>query len=129
MFERCFGATPTGGCPTGPTVRISGLALALLFLSLTVLVGGPSSQDVLPEANLVERDPGVRPGPAGAGGPLSGLNAATQRFFSAGLAPFQEMESVQGTTPGTGAGLGHGLTWTVALAVMCNPRWEDRVRP
>jgi CxxC motif-containing protein (DUF1111 family) len=91
-----------------PAVKISGFALALLFLSLTVLSGGPPSQAqaVLPEAKFVVRDPGVRGGPAGAGGPLSGLNDAEQRFFSAGLATFQEVDSVQGTIPGTGVGLG-----------------------
>ncbi len=89
-----------------PTVRISGFALALLLLSLTVLAGGPSSQAVPPEAKFVARDPGVRGGPAGAGGPLSGLNDAEQRFFGAGLDAFQEVESVQGTIPDTGAGLG-----------------------
>lgn len=89
-----------------PTVRISGFALALLLLSLTVLAGGPSSQAVPPEAKFVARDPGVRGGPAGAGGPLTGLNDAEQRFFGAGLDAFQEVESVQGTIPDTGAGLG-----------------------
>jgi CxxC motif-containing protein (DUF1111 family) len=88
------------------TVRISGFALALLLLSLAVLSGGPPSQAVPPEATLVARDPGVRGGPAGAGGPLSGLNDAEQRFFGTGLATFQEVEFVQGTIPDTGAGLG-----------------------
>jgi CxxC motif-containing protein (DUF1111 family) len=89
-----------------PTVKISGFALALLLLSLTLLSGGRPSQAVLPEATFVARDPGVRGGPAGAGGSLSGLNVAEQRFFGAGLATFQEVESVQGTIPDTGAGLG-----------------------
>ena len=89
-----------------PTVRISGFALALLLLSLTVLAGGPSSQAVPPEAKFVARDPGVRGGPAGAGAPLSGLNDAEQRFFAAGLAAFQEIQSVQGTVPDTEPGLG-----------------------
>ena len=89
-----------------PTVRISGFAFALLLLSLTVLAGGPSSQAVPPEAKFVARDPGVRGGPAGAGTPLSGLNDAEQRFFAAGLAAFQEIQSVQGTVPDTEPALG-----------------------
>ena len=89
-----------------PTVRISGFAFALLFLSLTVLAGGPSSQAVPPEAKVVARDPGVRGGPAGGGGPLSGLNGAEQQFFAVGAADFQQPQSVQGTIPNTGNGLG-----------------------
>jgi CxxC motif-containing protein (DUF1111 family) len=89
-----------------PTVRISGFVPALLVLSLTVLSGGPPAQAVPPEAKFVARDPGVRTGPTGAGGMLSGLTAIEQQFFSAGLADFQQDESVQGTIPNTGAGLG-----------------------
>ena len=89
-----------------PTVRISGFVLALLVGSLTVLSGGPLAQAVPPEAKFIARDPGVRGGPAGAGDSLSGLNVAEQRFFAAGLATFQEVDSVQGTIPNTGVGLG-----------------------
>ena len=86
-----------------PFVRFG---LFLLILSLTILLGGPSSQALPPEAKFVARDPGVRGGPAGAGGPLSGLTEAEQRFFDAGLTAFQEVNSVQGTIPETGPGLG-----------------------
>jgi CxxC motif-containing protein (DUF1111 family) len=52
-------------------------------------------------------DPGVRQGPAGAGGPISGLNSHETSYFNAGLAAFMEVDSVKGTIPGeAGSGLG-----------------------
>ena len=87
------------------TARASGVTLAFL-LSLTVLSGGPSAQGVPPEAKFVARDPGVRGGSASAGEPLSGLTPAEQQFFKAALETFQEVDSVSGGIPGTGAGLG-----------------------
>jgi CxxC motif-containing protein (DUF1111 family) len=39
-------------------------------------------------------DPGVRGGPAGAGGPIAGLTAGQSQFFTAGQADFQEVEAV-----------------------------------
>jgi CxxC motif-containing protein (DUF1111 family) len=47
-------------------------------------------------------DPGVRGGPAGAGGPVGGLTAAEQAFFTAAQARFQVIETVP-------AGLGPGF--------------------
>jgi CxxC motif-containing protein (DUF1111 family) len=47
-------------------------------------------------------DPGVRGGPAGAGGPIGGLTAAEQAFFTAAQARFQVIETVP-------AGLGPGF--------------------
>jgi CxxC motif-containing protein (DUF1111 family) len=40
------------------------------------------------------RDPGVRGGPAGAGGALAGLTAAEQEMFAVGLEDFEEAEGV-----------------------------------
>ena len=40
------------------------------------------------------KDPGVRGGPAGAGGPLPGLTGTEMAFFQAGLAAFLEVETV-----------------------------------
>src|SRR5262245_51812012 len=40
------------------------------------------------------RDPGVRGGAAGAGGPLPGLTASELAFFNAGLVEFSEAEEV-----------------------------------
>jgi CxxC motif-containing protein (DUF1111 family) len=47
-------------------------------------------------------DPGVRGGPPGAGGPIGGLTAAEQAFFTAAQARFQVIETVP-------AGLGPGF--------------------
>jgi CxxC motif-containing protein (DUF1111 family) len=52
-------------------------------------------------------DPGVRGGPAGAGGPLPGLTQVQQDFFTAARGVFQEIDSVSGTVAGApGSGLG-----------------------
>jgi CxxC motif-containing protein (DUF1111 family) len=40
------------------------------------------------------RDPGVRPGPLGAGGPIAGLTTNELAFFDAGKADFEEVEAV-----------------------------------
>ena len=88
------------------TANISGVASVLLLLSLALLLGGPSAQAVPSEAKFVVRDPGVRGGPASAGEPLAGLTPAEQQFFKAALETFQEVDSVSGAIPGTGAGLG-----------------------
>src|SRR5215831_10132400 len=81
--------------------------LALTLCGLAVLVTGSSScARPRPEPAAVVRDPGVRGGPPGAGAPLPGLTKAEQDFFAAGLDQFQEVQSVQGTIPDTGPGLG-----------------------
>ena len=52
-------------------------------------------------------DPGVRGGPPGAGGPLSGMSTDYQNFFTAAVARFQETDSVSGKiTNENGTGLG-----------------------
>jgi CxxC motif-containing protein (DUF1111 family) len=52
-------------------------------------------------------DPGVRQGPPGAGGAMSGMSTDYQNFFTAALARFQEVDSVSGTiTNENGVGLG-----------------------
>jgi len=55
---------------------------------------------------LAPSDPGVRGGAAGAGAPIAGLTLKEGKFFDAGLDAFVEVQSVQGTLPGTEAGLG-----------------------
>ena len=78
------------------------LMLPLLALPLLGMV-------VLVQAQFVSSDPGPRPGPAGAGGPLASVNADPNllSFFNDGLRDFNQLQSVQGTIPGeTGAGLG-----------------------
>jgi len=65
---------------------------APLAIGLSVLVSGSivSSQVV----QFGARDPGVRGGPAGAGGFLSGLTGKQQQFFEQGKADFNELEEV-----------------------------------
>jgi len=46
------------------------------------------------QAQFRARDPGVRGGPAGAGGPIPGLSADEGEMFTAGLADFSEEEEV-----------------------------------
>jgi CxxC motif-containing protein (DUF1111 family) len=57
-------------------------------------------------AQIVARDPGVRGGAAVAGSAIAGLTANQKAFFAAGLADFSQFESVTGTVPNTGGGLG-----------------------
>jgi len=68
------------------------VAFAPLALGLCVLVSGSlvSSQGI----QVGARDPGVRGGPAGAGGVLSGLTGRQQQFFETGKADFNELEEV-----------------------------------
>ena len=56
------------------------------------------------------KDPGVRTGSAGAGGPVTGLPSSEAALFTAGQARFAEVDSVSGTVPGEpGSGLGPGF--------------------
>ncbi len=56
--------------------------------------------------NNTATDPGVRSGPPGAGGAIAGLTSNQLSFFSAGQANFVQVDSVSGTIPNTGNGLG-----------------------
>ena len=64
------------------------------------------SAQILTPTSKAAKDPGVRGGPAGAGLPIPGLTPGQQAFFNAGMDAFLEIDSVQGTIPGTGSGLG-----------------------
>jgi CxxC motif-containing protein (DUF1111 family) len=56
------------------------------------------------------RDPGVRSGNPGAGGPISGLSAQQLALFQSVRNTFQEVDSVSGTITGeAGSGLGPGF--------------------
>ena len=79
------------------------------------LAVGLCAQLVLPQNSLSStpgtatqaKDPGVRGGDPGAGGPLPGLTSSYADFFTAALARFQEVDSVSGTVPNeNGTGLG-----------------------
>src|SRR5208337_3461463 len=63
-------------------------------------------------------DPGVRGGPAGAGGPLKGLTADETAFFQDGLARFAETEAV---TNGTNNGLGPRFNSNQCLSCHSQP--------
>ena len=69
---------------------------AVRGLAVTVLAAVASGQS----------DPGVRTGPAGAGGFLPNLTPAQQTFFNEGLDAFQEIDFVQNPPAGADAGLG-----------------------
>jgi CxxC motif-containing protein (DUF1111 family) len=75
----------------------------LVFLLLVLVVLVPMS---FPKADAAATDPGPRGGPAGAGGPLPGLSMSELELFLAGQEAIQEIDSVQGTIPDTGFGLG-----------------------
>ncbi len=64
-------------------------------------------------------DPGVRGGPAGAGGPLTGLTADETVFFQDGLARFAEVEVV---TKGTNNGLGPRFNSNQCLSCHSQPQ-------
>ena len=51
-------------------------------------------------------DPGVRGGTPGAGSPIAGLTQNQLAFFSAGQTNFVQIDSVTGSIPNTGGGLG-----------------------
>jgi CxxC motif-containing protein (DUF1111 family) len=76
------------------------LALFMFMIAALFLTGMAFAQS----------DPGPRPGAAGAGGPLNGLNANELTFFNSARARFQEVDSVSGTVAGeSGVGLGPGF--------------------
>jgi CxxC motif-containing protein (DUF1111 family) len=70
------------------------------------LQGAPADQRQSQQNNNRASDPGVRNGPSGAGTPIAGLTANQLAFFSAGMAEFEEIDSVSGTIANTGKGLG-----------------------
>src|SRR5580700_670041 len=66
----------------------------------------------------VAKDPGVRGGAAGAGGPLQGLTADESAFFADGLARFGEIEVVTG---GANNGLGPRFNSNQCLSCHSQP--------
>jgi CxxC motif-containing protein (DUF1111 family) len=89
-----------------------GIVSQFAVLGLAV---GLCAQLALPENSLTTtpgtatqaKDPGVRAGAPGAGGPLPGLSSNYGEFFIAALDRFQEIDSVSGTVPNEGgSGLG-----------------------
>jgi CxxC motif-containing protein (DUF1111 family) len=74
---------------------------------ILIVITGSLSGDVLSQiARFAAHDPGVRTGPAGAGGMLPGLTELEKTLFGASQEAFEEVQSVQGMIPDTEAGLG-----------------------
>jgi CxxC motif-containing protein (DUF1111 family) len=67
---------------------------ARLWLFIGSLAVGLSSASISAQILPPARDPGVRGGAAGAGGPIAGLTAGQRRFFDAGKGEFEEAETV-----------------------------------
>jgi CxxC motif-containing protein (DUF1111 family) len=95
-------------------VALPGLAVAQ---NATALNFGPPSHGGLGGPNAV--DPGPRGGPAGAGGPLAGLDADEQAYFTAAKSRFQEIDSVSGTIAGE-AGIGLGPRFNLNSCAGCH---------
>ncbi len=68
-----------------------------------------------------QTDPGVRPGPAGAGAAISGLTLKESKFFDAGKDEFLEIASVSGSLPDTEPGLGPRFNLTSCAGCHASP--------
>jgi len=93
------------------TRSVIDMKVLLLVLALPLFGGTAMGQvPAVPDLPAVSpaKDPGVRGGSPGAGGPIRGLNTDERAFFSAGQDEFEEVQSVQGDAiiPGTEPGLG-----------------------
>ena len=99
MFLKIGTAVPDGNRRTRRRNRIvAGLVSPILvFMFSAGVQAAPGNR---------ASDPGVRGGAAGAGAPIAGLTANQLAFFNAGLGSFNEIDSVSGTVPDTGKGLG-----------------------
>ncbi len=71
-----------------------GLALMLFGIATLIQAQAPSTPTVVTSTSVTARDPGMRGGPAGAGGPIYGLTARQLEFFTDGKADFEEVEAV-----------------------------------
>ena len=90
--------------PRAGIMRLGGIVLSVAAFAV---IGASFSDDVWSElGRFAARDPGVRSGSASAGAMLPGLTPLEQQVFRVGRETFQEVDSVQGTIPGTGVGLG-----------------------
>src|SRR2546430_17111385 len=65
------------------------------LLMLTTLVAVACTNLPRKDPTISAKDPGVRSGPAGAGGPLAGLTEGEAAFFRAGREAFLEIEAVK----------------------------------
>lgn len=105
--------------PRTYTMRLGGIVLLVATL---VVIGASVSEEVWSQiGKFAARDPGVRTGANGAGGILSGFSPLDQQVFAAGRATFQVVESVQGSFPGTEAGLGPRFNLDSCAGCHANP--------
>jgi len=88
---------------------------ALTMMAVSVIMSGnrgnleaqPPTSPTTSTMNGQAKDPGVRSGTPGSGGPVTGLTAQQLSMFQTFQATFSEVDSVLGTIPGeTGNGLG-----------------------
>ncbi len=93
-----------------PKVRLTrrGLAVMILASSAAMLMITVFARDVSSDSKLfgmsptAAHDPGPRPGPAGAGGPLLNLSTTNLAFFNIGLDDFKQVQQVVGDAKGLG---------------------------
>src|SRR2546426_8122591 len=71
-----------------------GLALMLFGIATLIQAQAPSTTTTVTSTSVTASDPGVRGGPAGAGGAINGLTARQFEFFTDGKADFEEVEGV-----------------------------------
>jgi CxxC motif-containing protein (DUF1111 family) len=81
---------------TGTRLKVIFCVLVLVLFGIVRLLQAqaPSTTSTVTVQASAARDPGVRGGPAGAGGPINGLTAREFEFFSDGKADFEEVEGV-----------------------------------
>lgn len=80
------------------------------FAAVTLVMAGGA---------VAQTDPGPRPLPAAAGGPLSGLSASLSAYFTAGQPFFTQLVSVSGTISGA-PGIGLGPRFNLNSCVGCH---------
>ncbi|MGH9821725.1 MAG: di-heme oxidoredictase family protein [Blastocatellia bacterium] len=93
-----------------PVSKSLKLKYAVCTLFILACAGVLSAQSTV-------KDPGPRPGPAGAGGPFAGLNANEKAVFAGAKDNFQEVDSVSGTIE---AGHGLGPTFNGNSCAQCH---------
>ena len=100
-----------------PGLLLAGVVLATLWSAAAAAqVGLPA------RPGAVSPDPGVRTGTPGAGGPLPGLTAPQQAYFTAARARFQAIDSVAGTVSGAPSlGLGPRFNGTSCAGCHSQP--------
>src|SRR5437879_11796183 len=98
-----------------PKVRITrrGLGAVILATGVGLLMTAVLPREVSSDL-FAARDPGVRTGPAGAGGMYTyGLTDIEQQISGLGKDQFKEVQSVQGTIPDTELALGPGFNMDI----------------